>query len=454
VSFSGLGIAVSGLNAAQRQLEVAAHNVANVNTEGYSRQRVELATARPVPGTHGRRGDGMRGMGVTVADVIRVRNALADASFRNESANQASWGVKAEVLARAEQVLGPFDAGTPQALSRFYAAWDQLSLQPQDPAARNGVLDAGRQLAAGFRAAARELDRLGTETATRASEAAEEVNRLAAQVAKLNVAIVDALAGKQSPNDLLDERDRLVDRLAALAGATSLTDADGTVTVFVGTRALVRADAADRLVVTGSPSLAVTFASDGGAAAPGGRLGGLVELANVTLPAIRADLDAVAVGLRDSVNAAHQAGYDLDGNPGLAFFAGTGAADLDVNPAVGARQVAASAGGQPADGNNALAVAATRTSPAVGGATVTEAVVAFAGRLGAYAAAARTSADASGAILEGIRRERAVTNSVSLDEELANMVRFQRSYEAAARVITVIDEMLDRLVNNTGLVGR
>ena len=155
MSFSGLGIAVSGLNAAQRQLEVAAHNIANVNTEGYTRQRVELATARPVPGTHGRRGDGMRGMGVTIADVIRVRNALADASFRNESANQAAWGVKADVLARAEQVLGPFDAGTPQALSRFYAAWDQLSLYPQDPAARNGVLDAGRFLAAQFRAAAR-----------------------------------------------------------------------------------------------------------------------------------------------------------------------------------------------------------------------------------------------------------------------------------------------------------
>lgn len=280
------------------------------------------------------------------------------------------------------------------------------------------------------------------------------MNRLAAQVARLNVAIVDALAGKQAPNDLLDERDRLVDRLAALTGATALRDADGSVTVFVGTRALVRGDSVDRLVVVTSPTLNVTFASDGGPATVGGRIGALVELSNVTLPAIRADLDAVAVGLRDTVNAAHQAGYDLDGNAGLAFFVGTGAGDLDVNPAVGGRQVAASASGQPADGNNAVSVAATRTAPAVGGATVTEALNAFAGRLGAHAAAARASLDAAGAVLEGMRRERADVASVSLDEELADMVRFQRAYEAAARVITTIDEMLDRLVNNTGLVGR
>jgi flagellar hook-associated protein 1 FlgK len=454
VSFAGLGIAVSGLNAAQRQLEVAAHNIANVNTEGYTRQRVELATARPVPGAHGRRGDGMRGMGVTVADVIRIRDTLADAAYRNEKANQASWSAKASVLARAEQVLGPFDAGTPQALSRFYAAWDQLSLYPQDPAARDGVLDAGRLLASQFQAAARELTNLGKEAAAQASERAEEANRLAAEVAKLNVAIVDVLAGKQAPNDLLDARDRLVDRLAALTGATALENDDGSLTVFVGTQALVRGDGADRLVVQTSPTLGVTFASNGQAAAVGGQLGGLLEVANVTLPALRADLDAVAVGLRDTVNAAHAAGYDLDGNPGMAFFTGTGAADLAVNPAVGMRQVAASAGGQPTDGNNAVAVAATRTTPAVGGSTVTEALNAFAGRLGALAAAARSSADASGAVVEGIRRERAEVGSVSLDEELANMVRFQRSYEAAARVITAIDEMLDRLVNNTGLVGR
>lgn len=454
MSFSVLGTGVSALRAAQRQLEGAAHNVANVNTPGYSRQRVELVASRPSPGVYGVRGDGQRGTGVTIADVIRVRSALTDAAFRSEASVAAGADARAEVLARAEQVLGPVDAGLPSSLAAFWDSWDQLAMAPEDPASRQGVLDASAGLAAQVRSAAAQLGRVQDETFAKASEAVGEANRLAGDVAALNTATADALVGQQSPNDLMDQRDVLVDRLVALTGGTVRTGDLGSVDVYVGTRAIVRGGAVDELrVSTGQPA-AVTWAPDGVAVTAGGRLGALVELSRQTLPGMRAELDAFATGLRDLLNTAHAAGFDQDGNPGGPLFAATSAADLAVAPGLTARGLAASAGGQAADGNNALAVGALRTAPAVGTSTLLEAVQGFAGRLGSQAASAQRAAATAAGVMGDLEQERAEQSSVSIDEEMVDIVRFQHAYEAAARVVTAADEMLDRLINNTGLVGR
>src|SRR5690242_1193563 len=142
---TSLWTSVSGLFAAQRQLEVASHNISNVNTPGYSRQRAELEASRPMPGVYGARGDGERGTGVTVKDVIRMRNQLTDNAYWTEAGNGGADDVRAEYLQRAESVLGPIGGGVPDGLSKFYAAWDDLSLNANDTAARQGVLDAGNQ---------------------------------------------------------------------------------------------------------------------------------------------------------------------------------------------------------------------------------------------------------------------------------------------------------------------
>lgn len=454
MSFSTLGIGVTGLRAAQRQMEVAAHNVANVNTPGYSRQRVELVSAAPAPGVYGVRGDGQKGTGVTVADVIRVRSALTDAAWRTESASSAAADARAEVLARAEQVLGPVDDGLPSSLSAFWASWDQLATAPDDVASRQGVLDASANLAGQVRSAAAQLGRVQDETFAKASEAVDGANRLAEGVAALNTAIADAVVGQQSPNDLMDQRDQLVDRLVALTGGTARTGDLGSVDVYVGTQAIVRGPDVDHLAMSAGQPASLTWAADGTAATAGGRLGALVELSRQTLPAMRADLDAFAAGLRDLLNTAHAAGCDLDGNPGGPLFDGTSAADLDLAPGLTVRSLAASAGGQAGDGNNALAIGGLRSRPAVAGGTLLQAVQGLAGRLGSQAAAAQRAATTAKGVLGDLDQERAEHSSVSIDEEMADIVRFQHAYEAAARVVTAADELLDRLINNTGLVGR
>ena len=456
MSFGTLGIGASGLTAAQKAMEVTAHNIANVNTEGYSRQRAELTTTTPRVGTVGRSGSGMFGTGVQVAELIRIRNQLTDTAWRTERATQSSWSARSDFLSRAEQILGPVDGGANEALSSFWAAWDQLSLYPDGLAARQGVIEAGNFLSRWLSTAATQVDGLSTEVQADMTQTVEEVNRLAEQVGHLNAAIFDALNASNAPNDLMDERDRVVDRIVELTGGRVRYEPDGRIDITVGNHSLVDGEHIDKMAVSSSSPLGVTWVADGTSVVPSGRMGGLLGLANVDLPAIRTRLDEIATGLRDTVNAAHTAGFDQDGNPGIAFFVGTDAETLGVNPALGSRQVAAAAtaAGAPADGGNALTMAGLRSAAAVGAETVGDALRAFAGRLGSLAATAASNESASAAVTASLTRERAEVSSVSLDEELANMVRYQRAYEASARVITVVDEMLDKLVNHTGLVGR
>lgn len=455
-SFNSLGIAASGLYAAKRAMEVVANNIANVNTEGYSRQRVELANARPVPGTFGRRGDGMRGMGVTIADVIRIRSDLADTSFRTESGVQASWSARGEIMGRAEQVLGPVNGGVPEALADFFGSWEELSLQPDSPSARRAIIQAGETLAGSFRTAASGLAEMSEGVAGQTRDTVDQVNRLAAQVAHLNAGIADATNGQQSPNDLLDQRDRLVDQLSSLAGVTVRPSEMGTVDVYIGGRALVRGETVETLAAQGTEPETIRWELDPAATpvTPGGRLGGLATGA-AQLETLRDELDDVANDLRALVNTTHQQGHALDGTTGHAFFGGTGAADLAVTVTVAT--VAASKDGLATDGNWALEMAGLRSQILTGGQTgktPEDGLHAFAARLGGLASEADDSAADSAEILNGLQQDRARISSASTDEEMTDMVRFQRSYEAAARLMTTIDEMLDRLINGTGLVGR
>jgi flagellar hook-associated protein 1 FlgK len=464
MSFQTLWIGVSGLTAAQRAMEVTANNVANVNTEGYSRQRVELVNGRPVPGTYGSRGDGMKGTGVTVADVVRARSSLADNAFRSETSTQASWSARSDLMGRAEQVLGPIGGGTPKALADFFGSWEELSLHPEMPAARRSVLEAGATLAGSFNSAANDLAELQAGAADQVRTNVDEVNRLAAQVAKLNAGIADATNGQQSPNDLLDQRDRIVDQLSALTGATVRQGELGRVDVFVGSRALVRGETVETLKASTADPITVTWTLGGEAAAPGGTLGGLVGSA-ATVAGLRQNLDNLANSFMKQVNDAHGAGYDLTtvpapptgqtGNLGAPFFKGTGAAQMAMN-ITDPSQVAAAASptGGANDGNNALALADLRTLPMPTGQSGEDTLHAFAAQLGSLASEATDQTTASSEVLAGLAKDRASVSSVSTDEEMADMVRFQRAYEASARLMTTVDQMLDRLINSTGMVGR
>jgi flagellar hook-associated protein 1 FlgK len=445
-SFSSLHIGASALFASSRAVEVAAHNVANANTAGFTRQRLEVQTATPTAGTPGIRGDGMRGMGVTVLAVDRLRDRLADVAYRSEASVAGASAARSSALSRTESVLGPYGQGGSEAYSRFLAAWDSLSLNPSDAAARSSVLAAGDALANSLRGSAQGLVDVSREIGLRVQDQVGELNGLLDNVATLNLAIQDAVVAGSKPNDLLDQRDTALDRITYLTGARVEQDGSSA-DVLLGDTPLVARGTAARVAASGTP---LTLAVDGRPTPATGQLGGYLSAVNSDLPDYSARLDALALGLRDAVNAVHTGGRDLSGTPGRPFFTGDSALELRVDPALTEDGVAASRSGQAADGENALAMSELRTRPAVGTATVAEALRAFGGRVGQAVVDAERNAANGELSLAGATATRAAVNGVNVDEEMVDLVKFQHAYSAASRVISVIDDMLNRIINEMG----
>jgi len=446
MSFSTLHIGASGLYAAQRAVEVAAHNVANANNETFTRQRVTIQSAYPTPGTAGMRGDGDRGNGVVTLDVVRLRDRLADISYRTEASITGSADARADTLNRAEAMLGTFGDGGPEALSSFLDAWNQLSMTPGDASARDAVLSTGQRLAESLSGASAQIDTVTHEMGLRVSDDVNELNGLLQSVAKLNYDITQASIDARSPNDLLDQRDAALDRIAQLTGARMDAQPNGAVNISIGGVSLVSGITASTVATSATDP--VTVSVNGGAVTFGGEIGGYVATVGVDLPAYRAQLDALAVGLRDVVNTAHRLGTGLDGSTGLDFYSGADAASLVVNPALTAEKIGASATGAAADGNNSLAIAsALRNSTAVGTQSFGDGLRSFAAKVAQGAADSRRTAATAHASLAAAQSARSSLDGVSVDEEMVDLVKFQHSYEAAARVISVADGLLDKLIN-------
>ena len=450
MSFSTLNIGASSLYAAQRAAEIAAHNVANANTEGYTKQRLAISTALPTPGTAGVRGDGMRGTGVTVLSIDRLRDSLSDLSFRAEAGTAGGAAVRADILSRAQSVLGTYPDGATAALDRFFASWDQLSLTPQDPSARAHVLDSGRQLATALNTAVSQLDRLVQDTGKRIGEDVSTVNDLATHVARLNQSIADAVTAGQAPNDLLDQRDRALDQLASLAGTTIRRGEMQQVDVYLGNSVLVSGVTTRPLIATlTDKGPGVAFAD--GPALPGGALGAAVRAVTQDLDEFRRQLDQFAVATMDRINAVHALGHslnthDVSAADGGQFFMGTSAATMAVRPSLTENGVAASASGAGADGNGALAMAGLRTgSPSLG-----DVLRGINSKLGSAAANADREAKAAESSLSGATTMRASANGVNVDEEMVDLVKYQHAYEAAARVISIADGFFDTIINRMG----
>src|ERR1700712_3363250 len=237
MSFSTLNIGASALFASQRAVEAASQNVANASVDGYSRQVVRITSANPTPGTTvGDRSDGMRGNGVVVTSVDRLRDQLADVAYRSEAAADGYGGARSPTPARAASTLGRVPSGGPAALDKFWAPFGSLSNNPTDPAARNTVLDAGSEISRALRDASTQLGSLTTAAASQVSGDVTTINNLATQVAGLNKSILDATTAGQSPNDLLDSRDRAIDQLHQLAGVTTHENSLGVVDVYIRDR--------------------------------------------------------------------------------------------------------------------------------------------------------------------------------------------------------------------------
>ncbi|GGT08383.1 flagellar hook-associated protein 1 [Planobispora rosea] len=468
-TFSGISTSLSALYAQRQALDVAGQNIANANTEGYTRQRVELNSVGGVvtPAMYTTT-DGL-GNGVTAAGTTRMRDEFLEARGQIEHAKFAFLSGQEEVYARVEEVFGePSDTGIQSQLSGYWNAWSDVVNQPGGPtgnAARSQLLQEGATVADSLRSANATLESLWNTTIEQLDTLVTEVNTAADTVAQLNQAIVRATAANLPASELQDKRDGLVLRLAELTGATSKSLDNGAVDVSIGGTKLVDGPVVRKLEVTGAGTLRdatadpVTLRWQGtttDASVTSGQLASSLQALNKVLPGYAAKLDEVAQRLATTVNTQHVQGYDLNGAPGGNFFVPeTGTVITAANIKVGltgAAQVAASAvpprtdpnTGNPIgnlDAGNALKLAGFATARGGPDTFYRETVTA----LGVESQSAQRRATIQNVITQNNDAQRIAQSGVSLDEEMANMLLYQRAYQAATRMISTIDSTFDSL---------
>jgi flagellar hook-associated protein 1 FlgK len=468
---SGLHVALRAVLAHQHSIEIIEHNVANAATPGYRRQAARLATTPPlaIRGLHGGMALGQIGTGVKVDTIQRFTLDFFDGRLRREQAEAGGWAVASNTLQQAEAVMAEMGGdGLATRLDAFWSAWQDLSGDPTNPALRAAVRQRGEALADGFNTRAQALIALRRDQDAALRENVAEINQLAEQTARLNTEIVRVQAAGNQPNDLLDERDRALDRLSALTGAVAHVEADGQALVSIGGHVLVMGNAAQSLTTVADPAnsnLARVTWSDGAALQVArGEVAGLLHARDDVLVDQLNGLNTAAQTLANRVNTLHRAGVGLPpaNATGLDFFqpfvGSDYALELTVNPALSDSNniAAAAAANQPGDGSVALAIADVQRELLLAGGTTTlnKYYATQVADLGYALQRARAGRDDHQMVADSLEAQRESVSGVSLDEEAARLVESQRAYEAAARLMTALDDMLDRVINGMGRVGR
>jgi len=452
--------------AAQRAAAAtASHNLQNANTPGYARQRAVISATLPAD----RSGNAWIGRGSVLQTVSQARDRFLEAQIPAQLGQSARSSSSATALGSVS-ALDPAAAGNlNDALSRFYAALRAAAQSPADAGLRQQAVTASRSLALTFQRTRGGLEDARSGIDAQLAGAATEVNGLALQVADLNGQIrTSRVLGGAEPNDLLDARQKAVDRLAELTGVAPVSTSEGDVSLFLpGGSALVSGLQASSVATLADPAndghLAIQLVGPNGTKQAftgiGGQLGGAIDARDGALRTAVVGVDTLAWDLSGAVNTAHQGGFGLDGTTGDALFvpgatlAGA-AARLGVNAAVLAdpRRLAAAGAATsptsaaPGDAINLQRLIATEKATLSSGLDPFAGLAKLTSDFGAATSSASALADHDLGMKDNLVQLRESYSGVSIDEEMIELQRAQKAFEAISKVIQASSEMFDTLL--------
>jgi flagellar hook-associated protein 1 len=460
-TFHGLETARRGLTTQQTALQTTGHNIANANTAGYSRQRVNFTQTEPYPAPSMNRPQipGQLGTGVEASSIQRVREGYLDLQFRGENSKLGDWESRSQGLGRLEDLLNePSEYGLSKTLDRFWQSLQDLANSPENNGARSSVRQRGLEVSNTFNFFADSINKFTEDIQDEEQNAIDTINYIADQINKLNEEIGNVEPHGYLPNDLYDQRDILIDQLSKLAevkftkvesGGNSLPMAEGKYSIdLIGLNGNVHS-LVDGQNLTHTP-ITNSFQSNNG------KLRGLSE-AELSFTNMLTQIKKMSSDFVTSFNSMHNQGFGLtDSNnnvpTGINFFIIDGSGRMNITNEIkdandGLNNIAASKDGFPGDGTWASTLSNEMDLPK----SEYEKII---GSLGVRAQEAERMVYNSGVLLQSVEKNRHSVSGVSLDEEMTNMIQFQHAYNASARTITSIDEMLDRIINNMGIVGR
>jgi flagellar hook-associated protein 1 len=445
-TFAGIQTSLRGLLAQQRSLDVTSHNIANASTVGYTRQEATLAATQAMNVSAGNMANGGQlGTGVDVQSYRRVRDQFLDLQYRAQNMQLGEQTGRSDALKDVELSFSePGDNGIQNALGKFFSAWSDLSNSADSGAAKQAVIDQARQLSSqindlqGNLAAARQS---AADEYTQTAGAGGQINQIASDLASTLNAIRNAEKTGAQPNDLYDRRDLLLDQLSTMGQVSATQSPGGNMDISLGGVTIVDSDDTTGTASVPAGSFPLTFTTS-----PGGKLGALLDMQSATGPiaSYQTDLAAFAQSLATSVNSVY-------GTTGTNFFTyGTGSNGLPQislnEPAISVTTLQGGTSG-PADNTIARGVAALQNGDA--DSRYRQLVT----RMGNEVSSAARGEATAQVLTDNVKDRRDSVSGVSLDEEMTNIIRFQRAYQASARAMSTTDEMLDTLINRAGRVG-
>lgn len=500
-TFMGLETSKRGLQTQQSALYTTGHNISNANTLGYSRQRVNMQATSGFPGVGLNAGTmpGFLGTGVQAGSIQRIRDSFVDQQYRGESNKLGYWDTRSKAIGQVEDIMNePSEYGLQKSLSQFWSSLEDLAVHPENGGARKVVIERGNAVADAFNYMNKSLQELKTNAGQELDIAAKDINSILKQIAGLNEQISSIEPNGYLPNDLYDARDSLIDELSGYlpievsyskSGGNASAVAEGSVTIKLKsndantTMNLVSGKEHTTMTVnkTGEAVTGVSFSKEGGGTYDlavkdmmnTGSIKSLVDtfgyndgtVVKGLLPDMIGKLDRMEKAFVKAFNDQHKEGYQLNSaNKGEAFFIKNADGKLEVNSDIikdPSKIAASSAENAEGNGDNAKKLGGIQFvkidgegDGQLGGATIQTYFQGIIGELGVDGQQAEKMKFNSETLMISVSNRRDSISAVSLDEEMTNMITFQQAYNASARMVTVVDETLDKIINGMGVVGR
>lgn len=508
-TFMGLETNKRGLYTQQSALYTTGHNISNANTLGYTRQRVNMQATSGFPGVglNTPTMPGFLGTGVEAGSIQRIRDSFVDQQYRQETNKLGYWESKSNAISQMEDVLNePSEYGLQKSLGEFWQSLNDLAVNPENGGARKVVIQRGMAVADSFNYMYNSLTEIQTNIGKEISVSTNDVNSILQQIKDLNRQISEVEPNGYLPNDLYDARDLLVDQLSEFlpidvsykeSGGRALAVAEGTVTIKLkvadgktvtlveGTKAgKIETDPGTLAAADGITGLKITQPDGSTEEIPhdklldNGKLKSLMNSFGVQVdgtskglyPDMLDQINQLAEKFAEEFNKVHSEGKDLEGNPGSdQFFVSKDGTKLTAGNIIVSEEMQKDPGklaasisdkAEEGNGNNAKNLAGIQFTTindkdsALHGMTIQGYFQGVIGKLGVDGEQAVKFAYNTATLVGAVEHRRSSISSVSLDEEMTNMIQFQQAYNASARMITVIDETLEKIINGMGVVGR
>jgi flagellar hook-associated protein 1 len=462
--FGTIDLGARALQTQRQGVDVAGHNIANVNNPNYARQRLQVETSSIVNTQLG-----PMGTGADAASIAGLRNTLLDQQIQSEtsvggyleaqqSALQSAQDNLAQNITTSGSSSGGVSAqnGLARGLTDLFKAFQSLSSDASSVSDRQVLLLKAADLASQFNQTDKRLGELRTQLNDSVQTGVTSANELLSSIASLNGQISRAEASSNgTANDLRDLRQEKIESLAKLVNVSVAADSTGSVDISIGGVTFVSGkqvlDSLEAYDAGGGQMLVRSQTSGTALTLTGGSIAGTIDARDGGVASLRKDLNTLASQLIAEVNTIHRAGFNLSGGTGADFFSGTGAGDIQVNPAlVGKPALVQASGVAGAPGNNqtvlALAQLGNKAITGLNGQTFTQSYGLAVADLGQALSSANTRVDDQQSLQTLLARQRDSVSGVSLDEEMTDMMKYQKAFEASARLLSVVNDMVDSVL--------